>query len=34
MSSQYNHKPYDFLKHGEYTDLLLGWKKKEGDVKN
>jgi hydroxylamine dehydrogenase len=26
------HKPYDFWKHGEYTDLLLGWKRKEGDV--
>lgn len=26
------HKAYDFWKHGEYTDLLLGWKRKEGDV--
>ena len=27
------HKAYEFWKHGEYTDLLLGWKRKEGDVK-
>lgn len=27
------HKAYDFWKHGEYTYLLLGWKRKEGDVK-
>jgi anaerobic hydroxylamine oxidoreductase precursor (EC 1.7.2.-) len=26
------HKAYDFWKHGEYTDLLLGWKRKPGDV--
>ena len=26
------HKAYDFWKHGEYTDLLLGWKRKAGDV--
>ncbi len=26
------HKAYDFWKHGEYTDLLLGWKRKEGDI--
>ncbi|OHB93710.1 MAG: hypothetical protein A3E19_04300 [Planctomycetes bacterium RIFCSPHIGHO2_12_FULL_52_36] len=26
------HKTYDFWKHGEYTDLLLGWKRKEGDI--
>ncbi len=26
------HKAYDFWKHGEYTDLLLGWKRKDGDV--
>ena len=26
------HKAYDFWKHGEYTDLLTGWKRKEGDV--
>jgi len=25
-------KAYDFWKHGEYTDLLLGWKRKDGDV--
>jgi hydroxylamine dehydrogenase len=28
-----DHKAYDFWKHGEYTDLLLGWKRKEGDIK-
>lgn len=26
------HKAYDFWKHGEYTDLLAGWKRKPGDV--
>ncbi|MCC7211378.1 MAG: hydroxylamine oxidoreductase [Candidatus Brocadia sp.] len=26
------HKAYDFWKHGEYTDLLLGWKRKPGDT--
>lgn len=26
------HKAYDFWKHGEYTDLLVGWKRKPGDV--
>ncbi len=26
------HTAYDFWKHGEYTDLLLGWKRKPGDV--
>ncbi|MBI2560460.1 MAG: hypothetical protein HYW14_04935, partial [Planctomycetes bacterium] len=26
------HKAFDFWKHGEYTDLLTGWKRKEGDV--
>ena len=26
------HKAYDFWKHGEYTDMLLGWKRKAGDV--
>lgn len=26
------HVAYDFWKHGEYTDLLVGWKRKEGDV--
>ncbi|MCF6157790.1 MAG: hydroxylamine oxidoreductase [wastewater metagenome] len=26
------HKAYDFWKHGEYTDLLLGWRRKPGDV--
>lgn len=26
------HKAYDFWKHGEYTDMLLGWKRKPGDV--
>ncbi|MBI2470596.1 MAG: hydroxylamine oxidoreductase, partial [Planctomycetes bacterium] len=26
------HKAYDFWKHGEYTDLLLGWKRKPGDA--
>jgi hydroxylamine dehydrogenase len=25
------HKAYDFWKHGEYTDLLTGYKRKEGD---
>ncbi|MEK6738703.1 MAG: multiheme c-type cytochrome, partial [Planctomycetota bacterium] len=27
-----NHKAYEFWKHGEYTDLLLGWKRKPGDT--
>ncbi|MEK6634812.1 MAG: multiheme c-type cytochrome [Planctomycetota bacterium] len=26
------HTAYDFWKHGEYTDMLLGWKRKPGDV--
>jgi len=26
------HKAYNFWKHGEYTDLLVGWDRKPGDV--
>jgi hydroxylamine dehydrogenase len=26
------YKPQPFWQHGEYTDLLSGWKRKEGDV--
>ncbi|HHT9125712.1 MAG TPA: multiheme c-type cytochrome [Candidatus Brocadiia bacterium] len=26
------HKAFDFWKHGEYTDLLTGWKRKDGDL--
>lgn len=27
-----NHVPYDFWEHGEYTDLLMGKKRQDGDV--